>query len=121
MRVQQGYELEDFLMAEDQISSDVMALKEVREATWPEEEGYDAPFATFTWRHWMEEQARVNQCFSRFVRAVEERRAAQAMMIGLEVQEIATQMLLEAYALSAHLLQETDEKSKPRPLVKSCE
>ena len=98
-------------MAEAQ-TSDVMALKEVREASWPEEEGYDAPFATFTWRHWMESQMRINQCFSRFVRAVEEKRAAQAMMIGLEVQEIATQMLVEAYSLSANLPQEMDEHTK---------
>ena len=108
-------------MAESQITSDVMPLKEVRQATWPEEEGYDAPFATFTWKHWMEAQTRVNQCFSRFVRAVEEKRAARALMIGLEVQEIATQMLLEAYSLSAHLLPEADAKSKLRSQGKSCE
>lgn len=99
-------------MAETPISGEVMALKEVRKAGWPEEEGYDAPFATFTWRHWMESQARVNQCFSRFVRAVEEKQAAQALMIGLEVQEIATQMLLEAYSLSASPPPEMHEQAK---------
>jgi len=40
---------------------------------------------------------------------VEERRAAQAMLIGLEVQEIATQMLVEAYSLSVNRPEETDE------------
>lgn len=100
--------LEKMVMAETQESRDVMTLKEVYEAGRPEEEGYDAPFATFTWRHWMASQARLNQCFSRFVRAVEERRAAQAMLIGLEVQEIATQMLVEAYSLSVDRPEETD-------------
>jgi hypothetical protein len=99
----------EMVMAETQESRDVMTLKEVYEAGRPEEEGYDAPFATFTWRHWMASQARLNQCFSRFVRAVEERRAAQAMLIGLEVQEIATQMLVEAYSLSVNRPEETDE------------
>ncbi len=95
-------------MPETRITNDVMALKDVREASWSEEEGYDAPFGTFTWKHWMESQARINQCFSRFVRAIEEKRATQALMIGLEVQEIATQMLLEAYSLSVNLPQEID-------------
>jgi hypothetical protein len=100
--------LEKMVMAETQESREVMTLKEVYEAGRPEEEGYDAPFATFTWRHWMTSQARLNQCFSRFVRAIEERRAAQAMLIGLEVQEIATQMLVEAYSLSVDRPEETD-------------
>lgn len=53
--------------------------------------------------------------------AVEEKRAAQAIMIDLEVQEIATCMLLEAYFLSAHLRQETGDKRKPRGQGKSYE
>lgn len=101
-------------MAEAQTTSEVMTLHEIRKASWPEEEGYDAPFATFTWKHWIESQAKVNQCFSRFVRAVEEKQAAQAMMIGLEVQEIATQMLLEAYSLSASLPRERERPTAER-------
>jgi hypothetical protein len=101
-------------MADAQVTREVMALHEVRKASWPEEEGYDAPFATFTWKHWLESQARVNQCFSRFVRAIEEKQATQALMIGLEVQEIATQMLLEAYSLSASLPQEREKPTTER-------
>jgi hypothetical protein len=48
---------------------------------------------TFTWQHWLDAHARINQCFSRFVRAIEEKQAAQALMVCLDVQEIATQML----------------------------
>ncbi|HEY3991587.1 MAG TPA: hypothetical protein VGM01_01800 [Ktedonobacteraceae bacterium] len=51
----------------------------------------------------MDAQARTMQCFSRFVRAVEEHHLDHAIMIGLEMQEIATAMLLEAYAQSANV------------------
>ena len=92
-------------MAEEQAinGQGAMTMEMIRGAMDPEEEGYDTPFATFTWRHWMEAQAKINQCFSRFIRAVEHERTDQALMIGLEVQEIATQMLLEAYAMCANL------------------
>ena len=92
-------------MAEEQKvnGQGVMTMVAIREAMEPEADGYDTPFATFTWRHWMEAQAKINQCFSRFIRAVEHERTDQALMIGLEVQEIATQMLLEAYAMCADL------------------
>ncbi len=86
----------------DIVIKEVMSLESVRE-TLTEEQGYDAPFATFTWKHWMDLHARAMQCFSRFVRSVEEHHPDHAMMIGLEMQEIATTMLLEAYAQSAHL------------------
>ena len=78
-------------------SKATMSLESVRETMY-EEQGYDAPFATITWGHWMDLQTRTMQSFSRFVRAVEERRPDHAIMIGLEMQEIATSMLLEAYA-----------------------
>ncbi len=90
-------------MAEESTGQGIMTMDMIREAMEPEEDGYDAPFATFSWRHWLEAQARINQCFSRFQRAVEHERTDQALMIGLEVQEIATQMLLEAYAMAADL------------------
>lgn len=83
-------------------ATEVMSLESVRE-TMHEEQGYDAPFATFTWRHWMDLQAQTVQCFSRFVRAVEEHHPDHAIMIGLEMQEVATSMLLEAYAQSASI------------------
>lgn len=81
----------------------VMTLEDVRCA---EEEGYEAPFATFTWKHWLDTQARVHQCFSRFVRAVENQRIEQALMIGMEVQEIGSKMLLEAYAMATDATRE---------------
>lgn len=86
----------------DIVIKESMSLESVRE-TMNEEQGYDAPFATFTWRHWMDLQARAMQCFSRFVRAVEEKHPDHGMMIGLEMQEIATSMLLEAYAQSSNV------------------
>jgi hypothetical protein len=86
----------------DIVLKDTMSLESVRE-TMHEEQGYDAPFATFTWRYWLESQAHAMQCFSRFLRAVEEKRPDHAIMVGLEMQEIATHMLLEAYAQSANI------------------
>jgi DnaJ-domain-containing protein 1 len=83
----------------DIVLKEVMSLENVRE-TLSEDQGYDAPFATFTWHHWLEAQAHAMQCFTRFVRAVEEHHPDHAIMIGLEMQEIATTMLLEAYAQS---------------------
>jgi len=90
-------------MAEHFNGQDCMTLDAVRELIAPEEAGFDAPFATFTWQHWLEVQATIPHCFSRFLRAVEEKRADQVLMIGLEVQEVANQMLLEAYAMTANL------------------
>ena len=87
---------------DDVVLKETMSLESIRE-TLHEEQGYDAPFATFTWRYWMDAQARAMQCFSRFVRAVEEHHHAHALMIGLEMQEIATSLLLEAYAQSSNL------------------
>jgi hypothetical protein len=89
-------------VADECAPTEAMSLESVRE-TMHEEQGYDAPFATFTWRHWMDLQARTVQCFSRFVRAVEERHPDHAIMIGLEIQEVATSLLLEAYAQSASI------------------
>ena len=86
----------------DIVIQEAMSLENVREAL-NEEQGYDAPFATFTWRYWMDAQARTMQCFTRFVRAVEEHHLDHAIMIGLEMQEMATAMLLEAYAQSANV------------------
>lgn len=86
----------------DIVVKEAMSLESVRELM-NEEQGYDAPFATFTWRHWLDLQARAVQCFSRFVRAIEEKRPDHGMMIGLEMQEIATSLLLESYAQSANV------------------
>lgn len=101
-------------MTRPQSTNDVMSLKDVREASWPENSGYDAPFGTFTWQHWLDAQARINQCFSRFVRAIEEKQITQALMVCLDVQEIATQMLVEAYSLNTSLPQEMDKPDSER-------
>lgn len=75
-----------------------MTLDEVRGMILEEEEGYDAPFVTFTWQHWLEMHARANRSFSRFLRAIENRRVDVALLVGLEMQELATSMLIEAVA-----------------------
>ncbi|HEY0757202.1 MAG TPA: hypothetical protein VGD98_24825 [Ktedonobacteraceae bacterium] len=102
------------LKSEDDLANnEAMSLASVHE-TMDEEQGYDAPFATFTWRHWLDCQARAMQCFSRFLRAVEEHHPDHALMIGLEMQEISTAMLLEAYAQSAN----TQLTELPADLIK---
>ncbi|HEX7735238.1 MAG TPA: hypothetical protein VF458_10245 [Ktedonobacteraceae bacterium] len=83
------------------VNHETMSLESVRDTMY-EEQGYDAPFATFTWRYWLEAQTRSMQCFSRFLRAVEEHHPDHAIMIVLEMQEITTDLLLEAYALSTN-------------------
>lgn len=59
-------------MAEQAIGEGMLTMDELRDSGVPEEQGYDAPFITFTWQHWMEAQAKVHQCFSHFVRAAGE-------------------------------------------------
>ena len=87
--------------AEKQLIKDVKMLEDVPKGS--KDGNSEGPFATMTWERWQEAQARVDQCFSRFVSAVQEHRTDQVLMLGLEMQEIATQMLLEAYAMSANL------------------
>jgi O-succinylbenzoate synthase len=60
-----------------------------------------APFATFTWQGWMQAQARAAHCFQRFLQAVESQRPDRAFAIGLELQEVTSSLLLEAYAQCA--------------------
>jgi len=67
------------------------------------EEGTDEPFATLTRQSWQETQERVPFCLQLFLQAVENKQADVALMAGLEIQEIATQMLLEVYTLVADL------------------
>ncbi|HEU5384198.1 MAG TPA: hypothetical protein VFV38_53070 [Ktedonobacteraceae bacterium] len=80
----------------DKVMKECMTLEEVRRSVLAEEDGYDVPFSTFTWRHWLEMQAQANQSFSRFLRAIENQRIDVALLVGLEIQEIATRMLVEA-------------------------
>ena len=56
------------------------------------------PFATFTWEHWMTLQARMNQGFSRYLRAIESGRIDLALAVTLEMMEMTADLLKEAIA-----------------------
>jgi hypothetical protein len=74
-----------------------MSLEQVRKAKLLEEDqGFDVPFATFTWKHWMDLQARMNQGYSRYLRAIEGRRVDLALVITLEMMEMVADLLKEA-------------------------
>lgn len=76
-----------------------MSLEEVRKARMLEEEmGFDAPFATFTWQHWLDLQSRMTQGFSRYLRAIENHRADFALLITLEMMQMSADLLKEACA-----------------------
>lgn len=55
-----------------------------------EEQGFDAPFANFTWEQWQEMQVQMLQRFTRFQRAISGKQARVAVLIAQEV--IATGM-----------------------------
>ena len=61
-----------------------------------EDDGYDVPFAMFTWKQWQEMQAQTMQNFTRFQRAIEHRQARLAMQIALQMQQIASEWIKEA-------------------------
>ena len=83
----------DLVMDEEQS----MTLEQIRQAKSLEEElGFDAPFATFTWKYWLDLQARMNQGYCRYLRAIENRRADLALVVTLEMMEMVTDMLKEA-------------------------
>jgi hypothetical protein len=63
-----------------------------------EEQGYDAPFATFTWQQWQEMQASMVQRFTRFQRAIHCRQAKIAVLIAQEVIVTGMDLLDEASA-----------------------
>lgn len=74
-----------------------MTLNELRKSKLLEEEmGFDVPFATFTWKHWLELQARMNQGYSRYLRAIESRRIDLALVVTLEMMEMVADLLKEA-------------------------
>jgi hypothetical protein len=52
-------------------------------------DGYDDPFATIRWPRWLEMQAQTLQRFSRFERAIARREPKLAMLIAVEMQEMA--------------------------------
>lgn len=61
-----------------------------------EEQGYDAPFGTFTWEQWQEMQARMVQRFTRFQRAIHYKQAKVAVLIAQEVIATGMDLLDEA-------------------------
>ncbi|HLI68434.1 MAG TPA: hypothetical protein VKV19_01635 [Ktedonobacteraceae bacterium] len=72
-------------------------LDEIRKLKGLEEEmGFDVPFATFTWQHWLDLQARMNQGYSRYLRAIENRHIELALVVTLEMMEMVADLLKEA-------------------------
>ena len=63
-----------------------------------EEQGFDAPFVTFTWTHWQDIQAHTVQNFTRFQRAVAQQQPQLAALIALEMLQIAAELQKEAAA-----------------------
>ncbi len=61
-----------------------------------EEQGYDAPFATFTWEQWQEMQAHMAQRFTRFQRAIHYKQAKVAVLIAQEMIATGMDLLDEA-------------------------
>lgn len=61
-----------------------------------EDNGYDMPFAMFTWATWLEMQTQTLQCFARFQRAIESRHIQEAAAVALEMQEMALEWQKEA-------------------------
>ena len=63
-----------------------------------EEQGYDAPFATFRWEQWLEMQAGMALRFTRFQRAIHYKQAKIAVLIAQEVIAVGMDLLDEASA-----------------------
>jgi hypothetical protein len=63
-----------------------------------EEQGFDAPFVTFTWAHWQDMQAQAVQNFTRFQRAISQQQPQLAALIALEMLQIAAELQKEAAA-----------------------
>lgn len=61
-----------------------------------EEQGFDAPFGTFTWEQWQEMQARMMQRFTRFQRAIHYKQAKVAVLIAQEIIATGMDLLDEA-------------------------
>jgi protein-disulfide isomerase-like protein with CxxC motif len=77
----------------------ILSLADFKEACGiQEEQGFDAPFVTFTWAHWQNIQAEVVQNFTRFQRAISQQQPQLAALIALEMLHIATELQKEAAA-----------------------
>ena len=77
----------------------ILSLADFKEACGiQEEQGFDAPFVTFTWAHWQNIQAEVVQNFTRFQRAISQQQPQLAALIALEMLHIAAELQKEAAA-----------------------
>ncbi len=80
-------------------AKETLSAAEVKSACGAEEEqGFDAPFATYTWKHWIDMQTTIVKCLTRYQRAIEAHQALTATMVVLDLQEVAAEMLKEAAA-----------------------
>ncbi len=74
-----------------------LTLDQVRQLKGLEEKmGFDVPFATFTWQHWLALQTGMTQGYSRYLRAIQERRTDLALVVTLEMMEMVSDLLKEA-------------------------
>ncbi|MGH2481545.1 MAG: hypothetical protein ACRDHW_17975 [Ktedonobacteraceae bacterium] len=65
-----------------------LLLGDIQHACGIEEDmEFDVPFATFTWAYWQEAQVRTFLGFSRFQRAITDRKLQLAAFIALEMQQ----------------------------------
>jgi hypothetical protein len=94
-----------------------MTLDQVRKVKGLEEEmGFDVPFATFTWQHWLDLQARMNQGYSRYLRAIEGRRVDIALVVTLEMMEMVADLLKEACSwVEPGLVSSGEQESEASP------
>ena len=69
------------------------SLTDIKEACGiQEEQGFDAPFVTFTWAHWQDIQAQAVQNFTRFQRAISQQQPQLAALIALVMLQIAAEL-----------------------------
>ena len=79
------------------MDEETMTLDEIRHLMGDEEAmGYDTPFVTFTWAHWLWMQTRMLHGFTRFQRAIDQHEARPALLVVLEMQETMTELYKEA-------------------------
>lgn len=73
-----------------------MSSEDIEQGSESEEDmGYDVPFVTYTWQQWQEMQVQALLSFTRFQRAIEQRRLQLALSIAVEMQELGSAMQKE--------------------------
>ena len=79
------------------MSEETVSVERIKSSCGVEEQmGFDAPFVTFTWAHWLEIQTRVVQCLTRYQRAIEQKEPLVALLIVLEMQQVGIDLHKEA-------------------------